>query len=118
VRGPKHIHNRVPVKTEIRLREGSPGRRLWNPSARRAGDLEGPGRFSASEELAQKVVKDLAGYFDDVLVSRDSQLGLVILRQHTALDDHGVAIGDDDSGAQAVAAAPRRVVVDDFHPPA
>ena len=73
------------------------------------------GAFLASEELAQKVVKDLAGYFDDVLVSRDSQLGLVILWQHTALDDHGVAIGDDDSGAQAVAAAPRRVVVDDFH---
>ena len=75
------------------------------------------GAFSASEELAQKVVEDLAGYFDDVLVSRDSQLGFVILRQHTALDDHGVAIGDDDSRAQAVAAAPRRVVVDDFHHP-
>jgi len=50
-------------------------------------------------------------------VSRDGQLGLVILWQHTALDDHGVAVGDNDSGAQAVAAAPRRVVVDDFHHP-
>lgn len=71
--------------------------------------------FSAPEELPQEVVEDLAGNFNDVLVFRDSQLSLVILWQHTALDDHGVAIGDDDSGAQAVAAAPRRVVVDDFH---
>ena len=75
------------------------------------------GAFSASEELAQKVVEHLAGYFDDVFVYRDSQLGLGILWQHTALDDHGVAIGDNDSGAQAVAAASRRVVVDDFHHP-
>jgi len=71
--------------------------------------------FLASEELTQEVVEDFAGNFDDVLVSRDSQLGLVILRQYTALDDNGVAVGHDDSGAQAVAAAPRRVVVDDFH---
>ena len=63
------------------------------------GTLRVRGAFLASEELAQEVVEDFAGNFDDVLVPRDSQLSLVILWQQAALDDHGVAIGDDDSGA-------------------
>ncbi len=90
---------------------------MKNPSAGRVGDLEGPRRFLAPEELAQQVVEDFTGNLDDVLVSGDGELGLVHLGQHMALDEHGVAVSDDNTGAHAVGAAPRRVVVDDFHHP-
>lgn len=46
-------------------------------------DLEAPGHFLALEELAQKVVDDLPRNLDDVLVPRDGQLGLVVLRSGT-----------------------------------
>lgn len=67
--------------------------------------------------MEAKGVEDLPGNLDDDVVPGDGRLGLVILRKHSALDEHSVAVGDDDSGAHAVAATPRRVVVDDFHHP-
>lgn len=30
-----------------------------------------------------------------------------MLQKHLALEEHGVAVGDENSGAQAIAAAPR-----------
>ncbi len=58
--------------------------------------------FSASEELAEQIVEDLPRNLDDIFMPRDRQLGLVALGKNLPLNEHGVAVGDEDSGAKTL----------------
>jgi hypothetical protein len=65
--------------------------------------------------LPQKVFKNLSGDLHHVLVGGDRQLRFVSYRKNKPLDKDSSAVGNHDSGAEALTTTPRRKVRDDIH---